>query len=590
MLGKTLRLLTILFLVAGSTVFGAVAQAASGAVSAVWHFSDVELSSDSPALGDVESVRFTVVDASGATVSGLDVEATLNQPRDAGTAGPMVPILSTIGRELESPGQYEVSLALNQPGKWAIDITARNSLGNAQLTRVISVDSQPDGKIPDISDPVFLPADVWGTVYRLDPTTGSVASLSGGAVVHAGRRWWMTDTELVPLVSPDPLYGGRWELTVSLSDGLTGQPISTVDLGAIRASVFIGSTDQPAIATAVALAPDGATVYIYWARQLGQGWLASIASADPATGRVIQQRILQGAITADSTWAHLDVAPDGRQIIVSEQVVQSTTITGYRLTTLDAGSLATVDEYRRPDAPNDPLTQCLIPYRGPTGPVLGGGALRYSLCSPTDNSQDIALVTWSPVKGEVTHLTDLSSLSGANPLYVAGVASPDGRYFYAVNTVSQQIAEVDLSTGAIIKQTAFSAVDQQNPAPSPIDRFKHWLLGAIAPPARAGILIQPGVNIAPDGTSLYLVTPTSSSGHSAGDGIWVLDTATLHVTGHILSGQTIAGMVVTNDGQLAVVHMGLDGQANEISVVKPNGQSVVSLALPDDSTSVSGSH
>jgi hypothetical protein len=590
MLGRTLRLLTILFLVLGSTVFGAVAQAASGAVSSVWHFTDVELSSNSPALGDVESVRFAVVDASGATVSGLDVEATLNQPRDAGTAGPMVPILSTIGRELETPGQYEVSLALNQPGQWAIDITARNRLGNAQLTRIISVDSQPDGNVPDISDPVFLPADAWGTVYRLDPTTGSVASLTGSTVVHAGNRWWMTNTELVPLVSPDPLYGGRWELTVSLSDGMTGQPISTVDLGAIRASVFIGSTDQPAIATAAALAPDGKTIYVYWARQLGQGWLAWIASADPATGQVRQQRILQGAITADSTWAQLDVTPNGQQVIVSEQVVQSTTIAGYRLTTLDAQSLATVDEYRRPDAPNDPLTQCLIPYRGPTGPILGDGALRYSLCSPTNNSQDVALVTWDPLKGVVTHLTDLSTLAGANPLYVAGVVSPDGRYFYVVNTVAQQIAEVDLSTGAIIKQTAFSAVDQQGPAPSPIDRFKHWLLGQIAPSAMAGILIQPGVNIAPDGASLYLVSPTSTSGHSAGDGIWVLDTASLRVTGHILSGQTIAGMVVTTDGRLAVVHLGLDGQANEISVVNPDGQSVVSLALPDNIASASGSH
>src|SRR6185312_8868886 len=199
-----------------------------------------------------------------------------------------------------------------------------------------------------------------------------------------------------------------------------------------------------------------------------------------------------GAIAADSTWAQLDVTPDGKQLIVSEQVVQSTTITGYRLTTLDAASLDTVEEYRRTDAPNDPLTQCLIPYRGETGPVLDSGALRYSLCSPTDNSQDVALVTWNPLSGSVSHLTDLSALAGANSLYVDGVASPDGHSFYAVNTVAQQIAEVNLSNGAIVKQTVFSTVDQQSANPSPLDRLKHWLLGEIAPPARAGILIQPG--------------------------------------------------------------------------------------------------
>src|SRR6185312_9300983 len=157
MLGSALRLLTILLLVLASTVFGAVARAAATTTPATWHFADVELSNDNPALGDVESVHFAVVDSSGATVPGLDVEATLNQPRQEDTAGPMVPILSTIGHELETPGHYEVSLALNQPGQWAINIGARGNQGSAQLSRNISVNAQPDGSSPDIHDPVFLP-------------------------------------------------------------------------------------------------------------------------------------------------------------------------------------------------------------------------------------------------------------------------------------------------------------------------------------------------------------------------------------------------------------------------------------------------
>ena len=173
----------------------------------------------------------------------------------------------------------------------------------------------------------------------------------------------MTDSQLVPLETPNPLYGGRWQFTVSVKDGVTGASISTIDLGAIRASVFIGSTDQPAVATAIALSPDGRRLYVYWARQLGQGWLAWIATADPSTGDVLQQRMLQGSITADSTWARVDVTPDGSQIVVSEQIVRSTSITGYRLTTLDANSLVTVEQFRRSSAPNDPLTHCLIPYQ-----------------------------------------------------------------------------------------------------------------------------------------------------------------------------------------------------------------------------------
>jgi hypothetical protein len=591
MLGRALRLLTILILVLCGTVSGAIAKASASSLSATWHFTDVELSNDKPSLADVESVRFTVVDASGAPVSGLDVRATLNAPQENDSLSEASSILSTVGRPLDAPGEYEVSMALNQSGRWVIRIEASNPLGSAQLSQVVSVDPKPDGNAPDIRNPVFLQADSWGTVYRLDPTTGSVASFNGGDVVHAGDRWWMTDSQLVALETPNPLYGGRWELTVSVKDGITGDSISTIDLGAIRASVFIGSTDQPAVATAIALSPDGSRAYVYWARQLGQGWLAWVATADPTTGEVLQQRMLQGSISADSTWARVDVTPDGQQIVVAEQVVRSTSITGYRLTTLDAHSLATIDEYRRSAAPDDPLTRCLIPYRGPTGPVLGEGSLRYSLCSPSPNSQNVALVTWNPLTGQATHQVDLSSVAESNPLYVDGVSAPDGRHFYAVNAEAQQIAEIDMTNGKISRQTGFTVSDQQqSPTHSPLDRFMHWLLGEVAPNAMAGVLIQPGVTIAPDGSSLYLVAPTTSQSDSSGNGIWILDTTSLRVTNHILSGEMVAGVVVTPDGQLAVVRKGSDGQTDEISVVRPDGQAIMSLALPDGAASINGSH
>ncbi len=510
MLGRALRLLFISILVLCGTATGNIVNAVASGLPANWHFTDVSLSNTSPSLGDVESVTFTVVDPSGAPVTGLDVQATLNTPPDSTNSSTTEPILSTVGRALDTPGEYEVSLALNQPGQWVIRIEAFNSLGDAQLSQVVSVDPKPDGSVPDIRNPVFLQADSWGTVYRLDPTTGSVASFTGGDVVHAGNRWWMTDSQLVPLETPDPLYGGRWQLTVSVKDGVTGAPISTINLGAIRASVFIGSTDQPAVATALAISPDGNTIYIYWARQLGEGWLAWVAKANPATGEVLQQRMLQGAITADSTWARVDVSPNGQQIIVSEQIVRSTSITGYRLTTLDAQTLDTIDEFRRPQAPNDPLTHCLIPYRGPTGAVTGDGSLRYSLCSPSPGSQQVALVTWNPLTGAVAHQVNLSTIAASNPLNVDGVSAPDGTHFYAVNAAAQQVAEVDMTTGKIVRQSDFSVSNTQDP--SPLNRFMKWLLGQVAPNALAGVLIHPGVTIAPDGSSLYLVAPNTSSG------------------------------------------------------------------------------
>ncbi len=590
MLGRALRLLIAFILVLCGTAGSAIATAAASGLPSSWHFTDVTLSNETPSLGDVESIRFTVVDSAGVPVWFLDVRATLIAPQSSTSSDNPSPILSTVGRPLDAPGRYEVSMALNQPGQWVIHIEASNSLGQAELSQTVSVDPKPDGNVVEIRNPVFLQADSWGTVYRLDPTTGSVASFSGGNVVKAGDRWWMTDSQLVPLETPSPLYGGRWQLTISVKDGVTGQPVSTIDLGAIRASVFIGSTDQPAVATAIALSPDGKTVYIYWARQLGDGWLAWIAAADPATGDVLQTRMLQGSIVADSTWARVDVSPNGNQVVVAEQVVRETSITGYRLTTLDATSLETVKQYRRSVAPDDPLTHCLIPYRGPTGPVLGEGPLRYSLCSPTAGSQQVALVTWNPLTGTATHQVDLKSIAASNPLYVDGVSSPDGQHFYAVNTNAQQVAEIDMTTGKIERTSDFAPPDPQSPDHSPIDRFMKWLLGSVSSDALAGILIHPGVSIAPDGSSLYLVAPQTSTSDSSGNGVWVLDTSSLHVTNHILTGETVAGVVVTPDGQLAVVHVGSDGQADEISIVRPDGQAIISLALPDGAASISGTH
>lgn len=576
MVRRVLRLFGLMLIISLLAAPSAVAEDRDATPdAAAWRFTDVELGPDQPTVGQVATVQFTVVDENGAVVPGLHVRADLREPTLTFDSPPPVPILSTIGQADDEPGRYQVALALNQAGRWWIEVQVSDGEGNtAMLSRFIFVGAAL-GVPPATTDhPLFLRADAWGAFYRLDPTTGSLTTLSGQDVVYAGGHWWVTDTRLVPtgLISAD--YGGTWRLEVTLSDGVTGQTIRTVDLGEIRASVYIGSSDQPAIATSVAMASDGATMYVYWARQLGQGWLARVTAVDVATGEFLHQRDLIGSVGADVFWGQLDVSQDGADLILAEQAVRATSVSGYRLTVLRADTLETVTEQRRIVAPDDPLTTCLLAYPGPTGVVAGDEPLRYSLCTPSGQGDQLALVVWNPKTGTVVHQVSLVSLAGASPHSVYGIAAPDGRHFYALNTASQRIVEIDMSAGEVLR--AASYIPAPAGSPSPWDRVFNWIFGMIAPPVSAGIMIDPGVSIAPDGTELYLVTDTSDG---TSDGVAVIDTATLQLTGHLLGDQQVAGVIVSPDGRLIARQVGADAY-DGIAILDPAGQVIVSLSLP----------
>ncbi|MDI3341560.1 MAG: hypothetical protein QJR03_13635 [Sphaerobacter sp.] len=462
---------------------------------------DLAVEPTQPAVGDVATVRFSVRDAHGAPVSGLSVTAELRAPAARYGADP-APILTAIGQALDTPGAYEVAVALNQAGRWWIDLEVADPLGRTATASQFVVVAPTLGTPPaTTATPLFLRSDAWGAYYRLDPATGSLATLSGQVVLSAAGHWWVAGTRLVAQGPVTPAYGGTWHLSVELRDGLTGQPLPTVDLGDIRASVNVGSADQPAISTSLALAPDGSRLYLYWARQLGEGWMSHVAVADPASGAILLQRELQGAVVADVVWGSLTVSDDGAQLVLAERATQAPDRSGYRLTVLEAATLATVAQHRRIGAPDDPLTACILPYPGPTGPIPGDAPRRYSLCNPEGIPGQPSLVIWDPIDGTVRHQVTLDEVAGEAPFYVDGVASPDGVHFYAVNTATRRVLELDMQRGAVLRSSSLAPGPDRRP--STFNRFVDWIFGLVVPSASAGVLIEPGVTIAPDGRELY---------------------------------------------------------------------------------------
>jgi hypothetical protein len=552
-------------------------------------FRDVVITPDSLALGDVAVVRFSVIDQSDLPVSGLTTNATLRAPSTQSTEDSVEPVITAFGRSLADPGRYEASVALNQIGSWWLEIDARDGQGHvARANRFLTVDPVRATPTAPVANPVFLQGDTWGTYYRLDPTTGSVARLTGQSLIQAGTRQLVVNTTLTPEGTVSSAYGGTWRLKVALTDGPSGQPAGTFDLGDVRASVYLGSVDQPAIASAVTVDPAGSRVYTYWSRQLGQGWLAAVSVGDLRTNEVLHTTTLHGAIAADGTWARLDLAADGSQLVVSEQVVKTASVVGYRLTALDPQTLDPLAEYRRTNAPDDPLARCVLSSPLPSGPVGDDPSLRYSLCTP-QASRGPSLVTWDPLKGAVVRQVDLASLAADNPSYVDGVASPDGTRFYAVNALSRQLVEVDLRTGATLRRVSLVPNDQSTPTPSTWERFRDWLTGKVSRAALAGVIVRPGLAIAPDGATLYLVAPVTAATRSQGDGIWVINAKTLQVSAHLLSGQSVSGLVVGPDGRLAVVRQDSSSSGEDVVVVRPDGQTLISLSLPDRIASTSTS-
>jgi hypothetical protein len=566
----------ILILVAGFvTGSSALAETHSdGNGEAPLRFVDVQIEPEELSAGSVATVRFAIEDQFGNSVSGLRASGALRPPSTAQDTTPPPPALTSIGRELSEPGYYEVSVALNQSGRWWIEVRVDDEYGRFarydHFTVVNSLDETPPSAT---SDPIFLRADDWDHYFRIDPDTGSVTSLEGGNLFQIGDRWWIGNVRIQERGSISSDYGGTWRMHVDLRDALSGNDLTTIDLGNVRANVFSGSADDPAIATAMTIAPDGSAIYVYWARQLGEGWVAHLVEADPLTGEIRNERMLNGAISSNGFWAELYLRDDGN-LVIAEQVVELASVSGYRLSIVDRHSLEIVSQIRQTDAREDPLTHCMLAYPGPIGRVAGEAEKRYAVCSPPQDELERALVTWDPLTGEPAYTRDLADVVDSDPDHVEGIADPSESTFYAVNTYSMAIAEVDLNSGESIRM--HSLLPDEDDDPSTLDRFFDWVFGMSTDEAVEPESTDSGIAISPDGQTLYVV----ANPPGRDPGILVIDTENLEIVNSLMSGEHVEGITATHDGRLIVIQRENGSVADEVTVLDRDGNTYVSFTLP----------
>jgi hypothetical protein len=540
-------------------------------------FANVKIEPDNPTAGSVATVRFEIEDQFGNAVTGLRPSGLLRAPSTAQDEAPPSPTLTTIGRELSEPGHYEVAVALNQAGRWWIEVRVDNEVGQiARYDHFTMVDAVEEPVPATTSEPIFLRGDEWDEFYRVDPNTGSVSALDGVNVFQVGDRWWIANVRMQERGSISSQYGGTWRLNVELRDAISGSALTTINLGDVRANVFSGSLQDPAIATAVTIAPDGSAVYLYWARQLGDGWIANLIEADPLTGEIRNERMLTGAISSNGFWAELYLRDDGH-LLVAEQVVELASVSGYRLSLIERGTLDIVTQYRRTDAREDPLTHCMLAYPGPIGAVADEAGTRFSVCSPPENSSKRSLLIWNPLTGEAEHTIDLQEVIEADSTYTDGVASPDQSTFYAINTQTLRIAEIDLRSGEITRERNMLP-DEEND-PSTLDRLFDWVFGTSMEPVEASGTVEPGVAITPDGQTLFVI----ASPESREPGVMVIDIENLELINSLKTGENVEGVASTVDGRLVVVQRNNGSAGDAVTVLDRDGNTYVAFTLPGKS-------
>lgn len=542
--------------------------------TAMLRFVNVQIEPEEPTAGSVATIRFQIQDPDGNPVAGLRASGLLRAPSTAQDVSPPQPTVTTIGRELSDPGYYEVAVALNQPGRWWIEVRVDDQSGNIARFDHFTIVDAIDSPVPaSTSEPIFIRSVEWNTFYRVDPDTGSVVELPGESLFEVSGRWWLSEFTIQERGSISSSYGGTWRLHVQIRDAISGNVLTTITLGDIRANVYGGSQQEPAIATAISIASDGSAAYIYWARQLGDGWIAHIAEADPLTGEVRNQQVINGAIVSNGFWAEISIRDDG-QILVTEQVVELVSVSGYRLSLIDRATMDITTQYRRTDARDDALTHCMLAYPGPTGNVAGDEPARYSLCQPPESNGSRTLVVWDPESGETRHTIDLNTVAGENASHLDGVATSEGTTFYAVNTRTLRIAEIDLLTGEITRERSLLPEDDEDP--STLDRIFDWVFGGWSTPAQASGMIEPSVAISPDGEYLYVI----SNPENREPGVLVIDLNQLEIINSLKTGENVDGIIATTDDRLVVIQRDPEAEADAVTILDQDGSTRVTFTLP----------
>ena len=534
-----------------------------------WRFVDVAMEPVSPQAGDLLRLVFTVLDEAGQPLPDLAVTAALRAPITGYNQPPPPPAAMVRGQASEQPGRYQVRVPLNTAGRWWVEVELNAADGrHDRLSRFVEV--APRFRIPATSsqDLVFFRGERWRTYYRVDPATGQVALLGGDEVLRAGPRWLVIERRLSPLGRVSQAYGGRWNLSLLLTDGQSGERVSEVQLGEVRAAVQDGSSSSPALVSAVAADPSGARLYVYWAWKLGQGWSAQAAAVELSSGAIAATRALPGALLGDRVVPQLAVSGDGQRLVLAEQVVRVQPQSGYRLSVLRAADLEPEASHRSAGAETSPWAGCPITYPGMSGLAAGPELRWYVLCAGGEPRP--TLLVWDPVPGRVIQQIDLSELKTATP-----ALATDGQVLFAVASWGPEAIAIDLLTGEV--RRAHSTTTEE-PHTSPIERIIRWLVGAVVSDARAATQPSRWAVAGPEGQRLYVVAPVGGTS-GFGDGVWVLDASSLAVVDRWLVGHPVVAVTVADGGTVVAIER-TEGTGDRALILDPEGEIEKAVALP----------
>ncbi|HEY7523835.1 MAG TPA: hypothetical protein VH720_09315 [Candidatus Limnocylindrales bacterium] len=457
----------------------------------------------------------------------------------------------------------------------AVGATVTLSLAAAQLTRPaggapapsapaagVAASPSTDRRSPSPSTPPTTPPayQAFGTPGPQGTVTIQVGSsyrsldLASGTMIPAGTASWPSrllvtrSGSSVCLCIDEKIEGGDASATARADGVRLGTYAARPDRG--WWSVQAGSP----IVLAGSLSPDGHWIAIGSARLHGLAWHFGLDVYEVGTGRSVARNDLgtvnagngRGAFGNVFAWGPApSFSADGRTLVVQGTVVKGDRIAETRVWTVQRvgdrlSRPVRVDAERR-SLLADPCLDIVV------DPMNGGGLAGW--CWFDDGRGQVVRI--ADRSGLVAHEVALAA-EGTTWGWGPRMVLPDSSAVVAWDPVGRRLARVDLRTGQLDTSAAHTDSAQAFPA---LEALANRVAAWIAPTTHAKWILEPGLAISPEGTTVYAigVREQSAEVEAPGVGVDVFDLASLERTSHWAIPGDATSIVVTPDGGWVIV-------------------------------------